>query len=96
MKADVVGRFILVNIVETPYEIDNNKGIAVKLGLKQDKELFDVKCTKQLAEEIVKNRVTYDTFMYSPVDVALNITAYAEKLADRAKATSLKQVKLNK
>ena len=52
MKADVVGRFILVNIVETPYEIDDNKGIAVKLGLKQDKELFDVKCTKQLAEEI--------------------------------------------
>lgn len=95
MKAeDLKGRFRLVNIVETPYEIDGKKGTAVKLGFTQGKEMFEVKCKKDLAEKIVKERSTYDTYLYQMVDVSLDVTDYAEKLADRSKVTALQLVRL--
>lgn len=95
MKAEnLIGRFRLVNIVETPYEIDNNKGIAVKLAFTQGKETFECKCKKELAEKIVKDRSIYDSYLYQLVDASLDITTYAEKVADRAKVTALAPVKL--
>lgn len=96
MKADVYGKFVLVNIVETPYEIENNKGIAVKLTLKQDRETFDVKCNKELAEAIVKDKTYYDGLMYQFVNVGFNVTTYAEKLLDRVKAIALAPIKVTK
>lgn len=97
MKAvDLKGRFRLVNIVETPYEIDGNKGVAVKLAFIQGNETFECKCKKQLAEKIVKDRNLYDTYLYQLIDVSLDITTYAEKVLERAKVTALTPVKVMK
>lgn len=97
MKAeDLKGRFRLVNIVETPYEIDGNKGIAVKVAFTQGKETFECKCKKELAEKIVKDRSLYDTYLYQLVEVSLDITTHAEKVSERAKATALAPVKVMK
>lgn len=96
MKSEVYGKYVLVNIVETPYEIDNNKGIAVKLGFVQGSETFELKCIKECADSIVKNRELYNSYLYQPVNVALNLTLYAEKLADRAKVTAIVPVKAAK